>query len=43
MASRKSRRKEALRSKSHNTPLLNREVVGSVQMTVVAGEVAWER
>jgi dihydroorotase len=36
-------RKEALRSKSHNTPLLDREVVGSVQMTVVAGAVAWER
>jgi dihydroorotase len=36
-------RKEALRSKSHNTPLLNQAVVGSVQMTVVAGEVAWER
>jgi dihydroorotase len=35
--------KEALRSKSHNTPLLNQTVVGSVQMTVVAGEVAWER
>jgi dihydroorotase len=36
-------RKEALRSKSHNTPLLNQAVVGSVQMTVVAGKVAWER
>jgi dihydroorotase len=36
-------RKEALRSRSANTPLLNREVVGNVRMTVVAGEVAWQR
>ncbi|MBC7174379.1 MAG: dihydroorotase, partial [Polyangiaceae bacterium] len=32
-------RKEALRSRSHNTPLLDREVVGSVEMTIVAGAV----
>jgi dihydroorotase len=36
-------RKEALRSRSANTPLINREVVGNVRMTVVAGEVAWQR
>ncbi len=35
--------KEALRSRSHNTPLLNREVVGAVRMTLVGGEVVWER
>ncbi len=35
--------KEALRSRSHNTPLLNKEVVGAVRMTVVGGEVVWER
>ena len=35
--------REALRSRSHNTPLLNREVVGAVRMTVVAGEVVWQR
>jgi dihydroorotase len=35
--------REALRSRSHNTPLLNQEVVGAVRMTVVAGEVVWER
>jgi dihydroorotase len=35
--------KEALRSRSHNTPLLNQEVVGAVRMTLVAGEVVWER
>jgi dihydroorotase len=34
---------EALRSRSHNTPLLNKEVVGAVQMTLVGGEVVWER
>lgn len=34
--------KEALRSRSHNTPLLNQEVVGKVQMTLVAGEVVWQ-
>jgi dihydroorotase len=35
--------KEALRSRSHNTPLLNREVVGAVRMTIVGGEVQWQR
>jgi dihydroorotase len=35
--------KEALRSKSHNTPLFSQEVVGKVQMTVVAGEVVWQQ
>jgi dihydroorotase len=35
--------KEALRSKSHNTPLLNKEVVGSVELTLVAGEIVWQR
>jgi dihydroorotase len=35
--------KEALRSRSHNTPLLNKEVVGAVRMTVVGGDVVWER
>lgn len=35
--------REALRSRSHNTPLLNQDVVGAVRMTVVAGEVVWER
>lgn len=35
--------KEALRSRSHNTPLLNKEVVGAVRMTLVGGEVVWER
>jgi dihydroorotase len=34
---------EALRSRSHNTPLLNKEVVGAVRMTVVGGDVVWER
>ncbi len=36
-------RAEALRSRSHNTPLLGREVVGSVDMTIVAGAVVHER
>jgi len=35
--------REALRSRSHNTPLLNKEVVGAVRMTVVQGEVVWQR
>jgi dihydroorotase len=35
--------REALRSRSHNTPLLNQEVVGAVRMTVVGGEVVWQR
>jgi dihydroorotase len=35
--------RDALRSRSHNTPLLNKEVVGAVRMTVVQGEVVWQR
>ncbi len=35
--------REALRSRSHNTPLLSKEVIGRVQMTVVGGNVVWER
>lgn len=35
--------REALRSRSHNTPLLNREVKGRVRMTVVGGNIVWER
>ncbi|MFO0693229.1 MAG: dihydroorotase [Polyangiales bacterium] len=34
--------KEALRSKSHNTPLLGKEVRGRVAMTIVAGRVVHE-
>jgi dihydroorotase len=34
--------KNELRSRSHNTPLLNQEVVGRVRMTVVGGNVVWE-
>ncbi len=34
---------EALRSRSHNTPLLGREVTGAVAMTLVGGEVVYER
>lgn len=33
---------EALRSKSHNTPLLDRELMGRPVMTLVGGEVAYE-
>ena len=33
---------EALRSKSHNTPLLGRELTGRPTMTVVRGEVVYE-
>jgi dihydroorotase len=33
---------EALRSKSHNTPLLGRELTGRPTMTVVRGEIAYE-
>lgn len=35
--------KEALRSKSHNTPFLGRELVGQVTHTIVGGEVVFER
>jgi len=35
--------REALRSRSHNTPLLSKEVIGRVRMTVVGGNVVWER
>ena len=34
--------KEALRSKSHNTPLLGRELMGRPVMTIVGGEVVHE-
>ena len=34
---------EALRSKSHNTPWLGRELTGAVAMTIVGGRVAHER
>jgi dihydroorotase len=34
--------KEALRSKSHNTPLLDRELMGRPVMTIVRGEVVHE-
>ncbi len=34
--------KEALRSKSHNTPLLGREFIGRPAMTIVAGNVVYE-
>jgi dihydroorotase len=33
---------EALRSKSHNTPLLGRELTGRPIMTIVGGEVVYE-
>lgn len=35
--------KEALRSKSHNTPWLSKEVTGRVTHTIVGGEVVFER
>jgi dihydroorotase len=35
-------RKDALRSRSHNTPWLDQEVVGAVRMTMVGGEVVYE-
>ena len=34
--------KDALRSKSHNTPLLGREVQGRVRLTLVGGQMAHE-
>jgi dihydroorotase len=34
---------DALRSRSHNTPLLDREVQGGVDLTIVAGDVVHER
>jgi len=34
---------DALRSRSHNTPWLDKEVTGAVRMTVVGGEVVYER
>ena len=33
---------EALRSKSHNTPLLGRELTGRPVMTIVGGDVVYE-
>lgn len=35
--------KEALRSRSHNTPLLGKELVGTVAMTLVGGRVVHDR
>ncbi len=35
--------KEALRSRSHNTPWLGKEVVGAVVLTLVAGRIVHER
>ena len=35
-------RSEALRSKSHNTPLLGQELIGRACMTIVAGKVVFE-
>jgi dihydroorotase len=34
--------KEALRSKSHNTPLLGRELTGRPVMTIVGGDIVHE-
>ena len=34
--------KEALRSKSHNTPLLDRELMGRPVMTIVGGKIVYE-
>ncbi|MGB9340035.1 MAG: dihydroorotase, partial [Polyangiales bacterium] len=34
--------KEALRSKSHNTPLLGRELTGRPVMTIVGGKIVYE-
>jgi dihydroorotase len=34
--------KDALRSRSHNTPWLDQEVVGAVRLTMVGGEVVFE-
>jgi len=34
--------REALRSKSHNTPLLDRELMGRPIMTIVGGNVVYE-
>ena len=36
-------RPEALRSKSHNTPLLGREVRGAARMTFVEGRLVFDR
>jgi dihydroorotase len=36
-------RADALRSRSHNTPLLDREVTGQVDLTIVGGSVVFER
>ena len=35
-------RKDALRSRSHNTPLLDQEITGRVRMTLVAGDLIHE-
>jgi len=34
--------KEALRSKSHNTPLLGRELMGRPSLTIVGGQIVYE-
>jgi dihydroorotase len=33
---------EALRSKSHNTPLLGRELLGRPFLTIVGGQIVYE-
>ncbi len=35
--------RDTIRSKSLNTPLLNREVTGRVSMTVAGGQIVWQR
>ncbi len=35
--------RDALRSRSHNTPFLDHEVQGSVDLTIVGGDVVYER
>ncbi|MET0285294.1 MAG: amidohydrolase family protein, partial [Polyangiales bacterium] len=35
--------RDTLRSKSLNTPLLDREVTGRVSMTVAGGQIVWQR
>ncbi|HEX5657258.1 MAG TPA: dihydroorotase, partial [Polyangiales bacterium] len=35
--------RDTLRSKSLNTPLIDREVTGRVSMTVAGGQIVWQR
>lgn len=35
--------RDALHSRSHNTPWIDREVTGRVRMTVAGGEIVWHR